>query len=678
MTGAMTGLRRTAIWTACGALLLAGPAGCRDRDAERRAEIQRLLQEAQGQLGALSIDAVGSGDEESSSVEETLQGIARRLAGVNDGAPGQQAAAALLAATAQRELAALELERVSGLESRRRNDRRLVAGKLAALVDLEMVAVRQESVAVDVDETDLATHRVAADNALADASARIAELEDPISERVMANSSDVREVDRLRQEADALSREATELGHADGFDRFERAVALRRQADQIEFEISQREIDLSYDLQSEYDLAETRADHLTSLIESIDVSRQELETVASQATADAGVTRRRGDELRTQIAGLLAAMDETGGELAVRYESAAGLLEQAGANAQRAGRASGDLKASAGLLAARVHETVGRMQWQRARALGEQGRLHEAMALMGATAGDPAEEAGRRAEEAATARDEASSAALASFTAAAEALGTVSSRDLQPQLERMRMNLQQAQSMISGEPVPQLDAAPPATPGAEPAPAPSAAAGAFSSPEEVVAFLQGLDPADMRGARQVAELLHGETADGRALKQASFAVADGMGDLLDATAEAFGAQADPIRQQLTAQSGMNQITSADITDRSDDRATVRYTSPQLPQGATFDLVNVDGRWLIDAESFYAPAVAQTGGTMSMADIAKLMAAIGDACGDVADDVKAGRISSPVELQQTLGQKMMEAMGNAMPGGGMPGAGGPGQ
>ena len=98
-----------------------------------------------------------------------------------------------------------------------------------------------------------------------------------------------------------------------------------------------------------------------------------------------------------------------------------------------------------------------------------------------------------------------------------------------------------------------------------------------------------------------------------------------------------------------------------IADRTDTRVTVNYSNTLVPDG-TFDLILVDGSWMIDGETLFAfidPAITQQALAAG--------AAICDVMRDLAGRIRAGEFTSAEQAMQTLAA---EAMNAANPGGGL--------
>ena len=94
----MTIQRSVVVLTFCAATACSVVGGCEDSAAKARDEVQVKLADIRTDLQ----QAMSSGAETPEAYQQSLNGIVTRLASLNDGEPGQQAAKSLLAADALR------------------------------------------------------------------------------------------------------------------------------------------------------------------------------------------------------------------------------------------------------------------------------------------------------------------------------------------------------------------------------------------------------------------------------------------------------------------------------------------------------------------------------------------------------------------------------------------------
>ena len=111
---------------------LTGPAlmGCEDGDSKRRQEIQAIISDSSRALERASVAPAVLDDALSEQTRRELQGVIRTLQAVNDGAAGQQAAAALLASSAHRVLAVLDTAAIGAIEDEHRQERLVLDGRI--------------------------------------------------------------------------------------------------------------------------------------------------------------------------------------------------------------------------------------------------------------------------------------------------------------------------------------------------------------------------------------------------------------------------------------------------------------------------------------------------------------------------------------------------------------------
>ncbi|MHC4446838.1 MAG: hypothetical protein ACYSXF_03410 [Planctomycetota bacterium] len=481
------------ICAAVAAIVIGGAAGCEDAAAARRADVQQVLEEASGSLRHATVTAVNAGDEEFAKVEEALSQIDRDLSKIREAEPGQQAAAAILSAAALRELGAMRLGRAAEIESDNHRMRAVLRAKIDVVQRLSAIAAGHEQLNTAAPRQWIEVDREAAAQRLDDLRQDIAELSGPIGERTSENSARAIEAERLLREANDLYRRAAELGHSPGLESFEEAVAKRREAEKIQYGIDQNEIDLDFDLEPEHRLHETRARHLSALIDSLETARNSLEQHVEDLEAALGGTQDAAAQLTQEIEAARRTLDERlTNELDLLYSQSNENLERAASLAERAAR--GPAASASRLAAARVYELQGRLHWMRAQGLADHARLlHRLNGVSGAAALE------REIESARSAFDEAIEQAKTVYGKAVESLAQVQGRGARQEIDTLRVTLEEAVASLSGKP---LEAAPAAVPDErqpaarderQPSSAHQAALGAgAASPEELVATLNRL------------------------------------------------------------------------------------------------------------------------------------------------------------------------------------------
>ena len=264
--------RMTAVAAGCGLLLLTG---CQDGQAKRRAEVQEII--ASATMEIQSVSAVLSDPAQSDDARRRLNRIIGELGNTQDAESGQRAAAAELAASIHRRLAAITVAEAVQIEAELGSRRTVLSGMIDTAEALDGMAAGLEAIDVDDADATLAAARDETEVALSAASRRMAELDGPIAELSLANRADQDEAQRLRTEAAILRRQAAELGASGGYGDFEKAQQIDRQADGVELRLAHRELDLRYNYQPQHARAQTRVDRMSDRVASIEAARRTLQ-----------------------------------------------------------------------------------------------------------------------------------------------------------------------------------------------------------------------------------------------------------------------------------------------------------------------------------------------------------------------------------------------------------------
>ena len=253
------------------------------------------------------------------------------------------------------------------------------------------------------------------------------EFASPIAENESANEQDLREAADLHAEANTLRREAAESVASARLASFEQAIDLERAADRYEYRVAQREGSLRYELEPEFTLARTQAEHLERLIVEIDATMTALDERSAVQSSEVNATRELMDGLRAEIDATLEALHESvERDLAPIYVQADATLDSAESQARRAASRGGRNDKSAAMLAvARALALKGQLQTTRARGLDAGAALLamrlEAEERLGAAPGGSARYDGLMSQ-----REASIAAAKEAFEGAKEALSGVS------------------------------------------------------------------------------------------------------------------------------------------------------------------------------------------------------------------------------------------------------------
>jgi predicted nucleic acid-binding Zn-ribbon protein len=430
--------------------------GCENEAAQHRAELQAVISNASQDLRLLDQAHGALPGEDGSPSTSQLSAIVSELAKVGaDAEPGQQAAAALLTSAARREIGEINTSTIEQLDLQMRRDRQVARGLVDAVLRLNTIASSFEALSTEPERQALAAQKQEAEQQLQTLSQQIAELDEPIHELTGQNEADSSQVESLRTQAGQLLRQWSEQGSADGFDEYEQAVNLQRQADGLTVQIARRQADLDFELKPEQHLVQQQINELQSLIESSESSRRDLDNYVIETSAQGQATRQAIDMLTGRLTSTLNGINsafET--KVTPAYEEAATQFEQAAAAAEKAARqARGDEAASARLAQFRAQQSLGRVHWTVARTMQDQAALLDRVVEAPHAFGDVGALRTQRDAASTMAKDSAEKA-LAAFSSALELGGQIGGSSA-ADLEKTRADLTSLVASLSGQPAPQ-------------------------------------------------------------------------------------------------------------------------------------------------------------------------------------------------------------------------------
>jgi hypothetical protein len=660
MMRARTGRTGATILPLAAALLFAG---CKDENTARRAEIDRLIRKATADLAAATAMSVDPGDASFEKLRGELERVVSALSPVRDGVDGQQAAAALITASAQRELAAMTLDEAAVIERANRRLRGQLHGHLDAATRLDALARGLESRSYDGHVATLDAQRASADGALREYGSRLADLDDPIAERIRLNDQDAAEARRLEGEATALRRAAAEAGPADGLARVNESIALQREADRFEYQIANREIDLDYELRPEHELASTRMAHLSSLLDEMSAAARALTEREKVTDGELSATREllntHGKALVQRLADMRRESAET---LAPLYDKAAEHLEQAVTAASRAVSKSDRGEADAArLTTAAIQQLTASAALARARGIEEDLTILDRLAAA-RTAIDSAGNVAGEVDQARAARAAALDQARAALEAARTSLGEVKGGD---DLTAFRQSIEGEIARLTGAPAidvsggaaPEGEAAATSTDGGRGA-APSS--GAFASPEEALAVMQSVTPTNLAPLDRIFSAVSASTPHARRMLAYQREMIPASRELVDAILGTFsGPETTGFAAGFGATSGVTNLSGAAILDQTEDTATIDISSESAPE-AVIVLRKRDEGWLIDGQSLFASVDEEAGRQLIAAGLPAKFRAL-------AGRVRGGEFATAQEAMMAI----MADLGAIAP----PGAGG---
>jgi hypothetical protein len=670
----------------CGSAVLFAAVGCEDADARQRDVVQQQIIDATAQfqhaaLGALSPDddldhpRRQQYDDELRKKRSELQRIAGSMSAIREGEPGQQAAALLLAASAHRELAMIELRGIYRLEAEHHQDRRLAESILHSIRSLASIHAAREAMTTQQHRAALNQSRQVSQQQLQLVRDELSRVRQPISDITQRNERDRAQVDELRDQATALMRRADELGPADGRATFEEAIGIHRQADLIEFRLAQRELELTLEHQPAEALAAGQQQSIEALIQSLQSAIRDLESMDELYASDAARLDERisgqRNTLRQQVQQLSTSLKGEG-KLYEAYEKATEHLEQALSLARRAsGQLRGDTTGAASIAEARAHESLGRLHWNRAGGLADHLALLAAIVDAGNAVGD-VQPFRADIEQFTQQHSSLREKAKESLNSAKDSLGGIGGAAAQ-QAGVARANIEMLLAALDGRDV---DLQPPAAPAPVPdRTEPAAPSGdGFATADELIEFLRTLDELRPADINRLVNAIHADTRLGEAFKDMMRNMLGGVAELSQAVEDQFGRQAAAefaasMAEDMPGGGGVG--SDFDVAERSSDRVVLRSQAMAGMPEETLVLLNVNGQWMIDAASMADDDAQDVPPEMEQFTIGMLEQMgqmMGTAMNQLAQRVRGGEFSSVDELMDAMMQMMMQGAGGM----GMPG------
>ncbi len=352
------------------AMSLAG--GCQDANAARRDVVHEELISAARQLQLVPAIQSDLAPQEGDAIRRRLEQVIDDLASAGNGDDAQQAAASLLTSRAHHKIAAIALDQAGRIEASHRSTRTLIEGMIQAAARLKTITESLEAIDTAPEDVRLDAQRRDAQDLIKQQSRQIAALDGPIAQLTSSNRQEQKEVQRLRQQANILRREAADSGPLRGRHSYERAVQIDREADRFEYEIGKREIELRYNLLPQHALAQRSVEALQSRIDMIEDAGRSLEELLRTAANEAGLSHDQLAELRSRIATMLSEVEtSSSGELQQRYKKAESALTNAAAAAMTAADEDA-LSDTARIEAGGVYQDLGDMHLSAGRGLSDQ------------------------------------------------------------------------------------------------------------------------------------------------------------------------------------------------------------------------------------------------------------------------------------------------------------------
>lgn len=623
--------------------------GCEEAEGRQQVAAQQVIEQVAGDYRRMDLGspALAEGDEVARQ-RQALGQLASKLTSISGAAPGQRAAANLLASQISTSMAELAADRLRDLEADLRRQRTELAPRIDAAVRLGILASALESFDPSQDRASLARLRSEAVEVIEASRRRVGELERPVAELLADNDATLASLIELeRQEADLRTR-ARGAGPVRGFPLVEQASQKRTQADALRVRIARNEVQLG-ELRPEQTLAVADAEQGQMIVETLDGAKADLASLKAGADDMAQGARARIEVIRGEVAAAIEAIDATlGGPVAELHEQAAADLAKAAQLARQAASpdAGRDVQSAARIDLGASQQALAQVHWGYALALGDQMAFLERIAATPGLAADP--DALRRAAAAlGKARDEATEQAKAAAGEAIETIGLWAGDSAEG--TALKETLTSLIAAMEGKAI-KLG-------GGALAGAPTEEVPGFESPEALLEFLQrnAAAPPDPATVRSMAYAFRGSSAPGRAVQSFMAINFEDGAEFISAVARKFGADA------LNSDGGMDplgNVASFKVGETRDNRATLEPTEPgekPLP------LIRSGGRWYIDVDGLITNRPQEMADTVAAAQMFQqagpvmdqLRAGIRSAARDVAGRVRNDEFSSALEAQQAF-------------------------
>jgi hypothetical protein len=401
-----------ALSASVGAMFVLG--GCEDEADAQRQAAATALQEA-----SVKYAEAGSAEDRAGALASAAQSLAGAGANAGDAA----GAAALLEASARRDLAAIRVAEAQSHDSVLRGLRVEMMGMAGASRQANATAGSLEGFDRSTIESAISVTKQQLQAALEQATAAQARLQQPVDQMTAASEADKAKVNQLRDKARQHRENAFELGngpasHAETL----AAVEVDRQADVIEAGMALREAELG-GLRSQLAIATVTVDQLRQQIATAEKNSSGL--AANEGNFDQGASglRARSGAMRTAFQAAWQSAKTESEALAAAAGEAITQIDQAVAKCDVAAR--GPEASSARVLKARLLQLKARALSLQAASAADQVTLVQMLVDSGSALGDAAafQSALQTATEAQAAM---SQQAHGAFTEAAAALDGVS------------------------------------------------------------------------------------------------------------------------------------------------------------------------------------------------------------------------------------------------------------
>ncbi|HMN95699.1 MAG TPA: hypothetical protein PKC43_03405 [Phycisphaerales bacterium] len=638
-----------------GLLLPAILGGCESAAVRAQDAGQKEIDRVAAEFAALNALRPAAGDDDAGARRrQELRGLANRLAGLRDLAPGQQGSANLLAAGVFMAIGQSAADDAAMLARRLRDDRRQLDGRIEATNALRALAIAGDSYDPTADRAALESLRREAREQIATLDRLAAELTTPmarLSEEIVTSRAAAAEVER--QEID-LRQQARAAGPTRGFRYVEEASRRRTEADGLRMVAARSEIELMA-IAPDRELAEVDAEQLRGIVEQIDAAEGDLTAATSEARRLAEAARNAIAETRAAIAGTVRSIASLEQGLDALVEEADAAFQQAAASAQRATSVTEPraLGSAARRSVASAYQAAASLHAGRAMTLRDDASQLRRVAGFGELLDDGAITA--RLDVVEQARTASVGKAIAAATQALEQVGMFGSES--PESAALRENLAAMIDSLSGRAV---ATASQGGAGSSQVAAPTEGGGA-ASPQDLLAMLRAIDFRRADDHRAIVRLYRGSGRDARSALRMLQIGGEDCGAFGAAMVDRFGIES--IAASYGGMSVASDFGHYEVGDVEGTRGTLAPTEPGLGE---IPIISARGRWYIDLDATLAAESAEVRASLSqmsqMLQGAEAMRpVIREVCEAMAARVRSGEFSSAEEATMAYSQALMERM-----------------
>lgn len=644
--------------------------GCEDASARAQRNAQNEIDAVVEALAAKRLVDPSAADADAvAKARSNLSALAARLAAIQGGAAGQQAAANLLGASIQAEMGRLASDQLQRIQLQVRGDRSALAGLVEAGFSLDTLATAAEQFDPSKDRADLARLRAEAGERVDELKQAAAKLAGPIAQlttNIDGAKQSLQTLDRAEME---LRSQARTAGPVAGYQFVEQAAQKRAESDALRIGMARHDVELM-ELKPTQAFLLADATQRQDIMAQLDAASNDLKAMADDSHAIAKASRERIAAIKAQVAERLGTMNsQLNGPAEELFTQADGDFGRSAQLAQRASGADGgrDLALAAKAMVATARQSLAALAFNRTVALGEQQALLSALVQGGSLFGDETQ-LKAQLDAVQKARNEAVEKAKEAATAALEAVGQAGGDT--PGAATVKANLTAMIDALSGRTPVAAPAASNAMTGGS-APSTSGNAGGFDSPEAILDFLKRGDFKTAATWRAMPNLYKASSPGAKAVLTFLKINAEDGAELNAAIVEKLGMDAirDP---SLTGGVPVPDPTTLSVTDVNENGAKLTGGPGQPP----VVLVKAGGRWFIDLDATMAAASDPTTAAQQQQMIGQMTQQLQairpmlkQVYGTLTQRVKAGEFKSVSELQAAIVQTIMEKMmgGNA-PGG----------